>query len=67
MVREPKKTTQPCGSQFYGDGFVSRLFLANHSDSGSFLVVHALLSQDGCQQGGFWEVVGHVASPYDLS
>ena len=48
-------------------GFVSRLFLANHSDSGSFLVVHALLSQDGCQQGGFWEVVGHVASPYDLS
>ena len=67
MVREPRRTTQPCASQFYGDGFVSGLFLANHSDSGSFLVVHALLSQDGCQQGGFWEVVGHVASPYDLS
>ena len=48
-------------------GLVSGLFLATHSDSGAFLVVHALLSQDGCQQGGFWEVVGHVASPYDLS
>ena len=46
---------------------VSRLSLANHSDSGSFLVVHTLLSQDGRQRGGFWEVVGHVASPFDLS
>ena len=46
---------------------ISRMSLADHSDSGSFLVVHALLSQDGCQPGGFWEVVGHVASPYDLS
>ena len=42
---------------------VSRLSLANHSDSGSLLVVHTLLSQDGCQQKGFWEVV----SPFDLS
>ena len=48
-------------------GLVSRLFLANHSDSESFLVVHALFSQDGCQRGGFWEVVGHVVSPFDLS
>ena len=30
-------------------------------------MVHALFSQDGCQQEGFWEVVGHVASPFDLS
>ena len=30
-------------------GLVSGLFLANHSDSGSFLVAHALLNQDGCQ------------------
>ena len=30
-------------------GLVSGLFLANHSDSESFLVVHALFSQDGCQ------------------
>ena len=48
-------------------GLVSRLSLANHSDSESFLVVHALFSQDGCQREGFWEVVGRVASPFDLS
>ena len=47
-------------------GLVSRLSLANHSDSESFLVVHALFSQDGCQREGFWEVVRHV-SPFDLS
>ena len=43
-------------------GLVSGLSLANHSDSESFLVVHAFLSQDGCQQEGFWEVIGHVVS-----
>ena len=48
-------------------GLVSRLSLANHSDSGTFLVAHTLLSQDGQQRGGFWEVVGHVVSPFDLS
>ena len=48
-------------------GFVSGLSLANHSDSGSFLVVHAFLSQNGHQRGGFWEVEGYVASPFDLS
>ena len=48
-------------------GLVSGLSLAKHSDSGSLLGVHALLSQDGCQQEGFWEVIGHVASPFDLS
>ena len=48
-------------------GLVSGLSLANHSDSESFLVVHTLFSQDGCQRGGFWEVVGHVVSPFDLS
>ena len=53
---------------FYGDGeLVSGLSLANHSDSESFLVVHALFSQDGCQREGFWEVVGHVVSPFDFS
>lgn len=30
-------------------GTVSGLSLANHYDSGSFLVVRVLLSQDGCQ------------------
>ena len=37
-------------------GLVSGLSLANHCDSESFLVVHALL-----------EVVGRVVSPFDLS
>jgi len=31
--------------QFYGDGIVSGLSLANHSDSESFLVVHTLLAK----------------------
>ena len=64
-VRDPRRTTLPCG--FMVMGLVSGLSLANHSDSGSFLVAHALLSQDGCQWKGFWEVVGHTVSPFDLS
>ena len=48
-------------------GLVSGLSLANHSDSGSFLVVHTLFSQDGLQREGFWEVVRHVMSPFDPS
>ena len=48
-------------------GLVSGLSSANHSDSESFLGVHTLFSQDGCQREGFWEVVGHVVSPFDLS
>ena len=44
-------------------GLVSGLSLANHFYSESFLV--ALLSQDRCQRG-FWEVVGHMVSPFDL-
>ena len=48
-------------------GLDSGLSLTSHSDSESFLVVHALLSQDGCQQEGFWKVVRDVVSPFDLS
>ena len=48
-------------------GLFSGLSLANHFDSESFLVVHALFGQDGCQREGFWEVVRHVVSPFDLS
>ena len=59
-VREPRKTALPHGLMVIG--LVSRLSLANHSDSESFLVVHAFLSQDGCQQEGFWEVIGQVVS-----
>ena len=47
-------------------GLVSGVSSANHSVSESFLVVHALFSQDGCQREGFWEVVGHVVSPFDI-
>ena len=35
---------------------VSELSLANHSDSGSFLVTHTSCSQDGFQWEGFWKV-----------
>ena len=54
-------------SSFMEVGLVSGLSLANHSDSGSFLVAHLLFSQDVFQQGGFWEVAGHMVSPFDLS
>ena len=54
-------------SGFMVMGLVSCLPLANHSDSESFLVVHTFLGQDGCQREGFWEVVRHVMSPFDLS
>ena len=52
---------------FYGDGISFRVALANHSNSESFLVAHASLSQDGCYREGFWEVDGHAVSPLDLS
>ena len=34
---------------------VSRLSLANHYDSGSFLEARVSLSQDAVQREGFWE------------
>ena len=65
-VREPRRTALPVLG-FMVRGLVSGLSLASHSDSESFLVVHTSLNQDGCQREGFWEVVGHVLSPFDLS
>ena len=50
-----------------GDGISFWLSLANHCESESFLVVQASFSQDVCQREGFWEVVRHVVSPFDLS
>ena len=50
-VREPRRTALPRGSQSQGFmvmGSVSWWSLANHSNSESFLVAHASLSQDGC-------------------
>ena len=64
--QEGKGTRENCSAiwltvlGFMVMGLVSGLTLANHSDSGSFLVAHALLSQDGVQQEGFGQVVGHV-------
>ena len=52
---------------FYGDGISSSLSVGNHSYSGFFLVARTLLSQDGCQCEGFWEAVGHVVPPFDIS
>ena len=51
-------------SGFMVTELISGLSLANHSDSESLLVAHRLLSQDGCQREGFWEVVQHVVSPF---
>ena len=50
-LREPRGTALPRGSAVSGFmvmGLASGLSSANHSDSESFLVVHALFSQDGC-------------------
>ena len=71
--QEGKGTEENCSgtwlpvSAFMVMGLVSWLSLANHSDSESFLVVHALFSPDGCQREGFWEGVGHMVSLFDLS
>ena len=54
-------------SGFMVMGLVSGWSLANHSNSESFLVAHASLSQDGCQRERFWEVDGRMVSPFDLS
>ena len=64
-VKEPRRTALPCGSVsgFMVMRLVPGFSLAHHSDSGSFLVAYALLSQDGCQGEGFLEGAGHMASP----
>ena len=68
-VREPRRTALPwlTVSGFMLMGLVSGRSLANHSNSESFLVAHASLSQDGCQREGFWEVDRHAVSPLDPS
>ena len=68
-VREPRRTALPwlAVSGVMLMGLVSGRSLANHSNSGSFLMAHASLSQDGCWREGFWEVGRHPVSPLDLS
>ena len=56
-----------CSLGFYGDGVSFQVVFSQSSDSESFLVVHTLFKQDGCQREGFWEVVGHAVSYFDLS
>ena len=52
-TQENRSVTWLAVSGFMVMGLVSGLALASHSDSGSFLVVHTLFSQDGCQREGF--------------
>ena len=59
-TQEKTSVTWLAVSGFMVMGLVSGLSLAKHSDSKSFLVAHALLSQNGCQPEGFWEVIGHI-------
>ena len=66
-TQENRSVTWLPVSGFMVMGLVSGLSLANHFDLEAFLVVHSLFSQDGCQREGFWEVVGQVVSPFDLS
>ena len=73
--QQGKETQENCSaawltmSGFMVMGLVSGWSLTNHSNSQSFLVAHASLSQDGWipQQEEFCEVDGHVVSPLDLS
>ena len=55
-----------CSLRFYGDGISFLLSLANHSDRVLPGGVH-LVQPRWSQREGFWEVVGHVVSPFDLS
>ena len=66
-TQESSSVTWLAVSGFLVMGLVSGFSLAHHSDSASFLVVQALFSQEGRHREGFWEVVGRVVSPFDLS
>ena len=68
-VREPRRTAWPRGSQ-------SRVLRRWNEFPGCLRPIIltqgpfwwcTLLNQDGRQREGFWEVVGHVVSPFDLS
>ena len=72
-LREPRRTALPCDLQSWGFmvlGLASEFSLANHPDSGPFLVECILPNQYGFQWEGFWEGRTHgLASPlsFDLS
>ena len=56
-----------CSLGFYGDGISFLVVFSQSFGLRVQMVVHALFSQDGCQGEGFWEEVGNVVSPFDLS
>ena len=66
-VSEPRRTVLLHGSESRVLWISFWVFLFHYSDSGSFLVVHTLFSQDECQREGFWEVVRQVVSHFYLS
>ena len=70
-LKEPRRTTLPHGSWsrvlWWWDYFPGCLWPII-SDTGSFLVTHASLCQDGFQQEGFWEVgrIDGLVSPHSF-
>ena len=56
-----------CSLGFYGDGISFQVVLSRSFWPRILAGGAALFSQDGCQREGFWEEVGHVVSPFDLS
>ena len=66
-TQENSSDTWLAVSGFMVMGLVSRLSLASHSDSESFLVVQALFSQDGHQQEGLGGGWTHSVRPFPNS
>ncbi|CAN0314066.1 unnamed protein product [Rangifer tarandus platyrhynchus] len=58
----PHGALRPCG-----DGIRFRVISDPSSRLRVLPAASAWLSQDGVQQGAFWEVVGYMALPFDLS
>lgn len=63
-IRGPR-TALPHSLGFMVMGLISGC-LANQSDSGSFWVARIVRGQDELPERGFWDVVGPVASPFNL-
>ena len=53
--------------QFYGDGISFRVVFSQPFGLRVLPGGACLVQPNGCQREGFWEVVGHVMSPFDLS
>ena len=68
-VRNPGEVLcyMACSPWFYDNGVSFWVVSGQSFWLKSFLVARSLLSQDGCQWEGFWEVGGHVISPFDFS